>query len=723
MRLILRFVAIVWMSALTACSGPTSELPTEVPTFTPVTPTETPPPTRTPIPTATPTPTPPPTTASDPSQQAFVRFVHAAGDLGTVDFYVDDSKFFSFMEPGAFTDPNGLVAGQYRISARPNSRTSSDTVLAETTLVLPGQTSALIVLSSREGSAALSIIREDLTPLTGQRARVSLFNALENSVSLNDGTTPILSDVAPSAHSGTATLEAAALELNLREAGQIVFTSRYSLRPRQHVVFIPYVPPGGTQPRLLTVVSSIPGLARLGVVNTIRDLVVDVVLDGETFALGLGNRQIVEPSDIAAREYRLEVFATEVDRAVVEPVLRTSTTLPPDELLYLILVGTPEAVRAVTYTVNTAPTLENTGRLVFVNTLPQFPRVQASANVIINALVPYGAVVRDLTVPAGPLPLTWTQAQAGAEDAGATLESAPDLAIEAGTETLYLFTGESLSLPLTIVTQVGEAPAVVDAPSASPTAPTTAPTLYAVNVLEGLDIEFRVNDVPISAALRRRTSSLPVLIPTEEVVLTALRPDTNQLLARRVANLQPNTLNVMTLLQRSDLTYELGLFETAPIVSSDPTVRLLNLSEDNIPLGLATAINNGNTFAFPEPNAAPDPETGVVNFRLSYPIGLTRLAREIGSRATSALIPMRFGANAYDIYVVDDLDGSISNIIPNVLMEAGRHYDVVAFKLPRSQEVVAYVLPLPQAVSVYRARKLCIMPASLSQRQSSTCSG
>jgi hypothetical protein len=703
MRLILRFVVIAWMSVLTACGSPTPELPTEVPTFTPVTPTETPPPTRTPIPTGTPTPTPPPTTASDPSQQAFVRFVHTAGDLGTVDFYVDDSKFLSFMEPGSFTDPNGLVAGQYRVSARPNSRTPSDIVLAETTLVLPGQASVLIVLSSSSGTATLSVIREDLTPLTGQQARVSLFNALSSSVSLNNSTTPLASDVAPSTHSEVTTIEAAALELNLREAGQIIFTSRYSLRPRQHVVFIPYLPAGGTQPRLLTVTSSIPGLAKLGIVNTIRDLVVDVVLDGETFALGLGNRQIVEPSDIAAREYRLEVFATEVDRAVVEPVLRTSTTLPPDELLYLILVGTPEAVRAVTYTVNTAPTLENTGRLVFINTLPQFPRVQARANVIVDAPVPYGAVVRDLTVPAGPLPLAWTQAQAGA-DAGATLENAPDLFVEAGTETLYLFTGESLSPPMTIVTQVGEEAAVVETPNVSPT-PSMAPILYAVNVLEGLDIEFRVNDVPISAALRRRTASTPVLIPTEEVVLTALRPDTNQLLARQIATLKPNTLNVITLVQFSDLTYELNRFETAPVSSPNPTVRLLNLSEDNIPLGLAAVINNGSTFSFPEPNAAPDPETGVVNFRLSYPIGLTRLAREIGARSTSELIPLRFGANAYDIYVVDDLDGSISNIIPNVSMEAGRHYDVIAFKLPRSQEVVAYVLLLPQTGLTHETKK------------------
>lgn len=717
--LILALIALVF--ALAACGGPAPELPTEVPTLTPEVPTETPTPTRTPIPTATPTATPPPTTAADPSQQAFVRFVHTAADLSTVDFYVDDSKFVSFMEAGSFTDPNGLVAGQYRISARPNSRTASDVILAETSLVLLGQESVLVILTGSGESAALTIIREDLTPLSGNRSRVSLFNGLSDSVSLNNGTTPLATDVSPAARSDISTIEAGTLELNLREAGQITFTSRYTLRPRQHVVFVPYLLTGTTQPRLLTITSQIPGIASLGLVNTIDGLIVDVVANGEDIALGLGNRQIIEPVTTAARDYRLQIFASGVDRSVVEPVLQSTLNLPPDEQVYLILMGTPESVRIVNYTVDQSPTVENTGRLVLVNTLPQFPRVQASANVIVNTTVPYGAVVRDIVVPSGPLPLTWTQAQMGA-DTGATLETAQNFTVPAGAETLYLFTGDPLAPPLTITTQVGAVAAAVPTPSSSPT-PNTAPILYAINALDGLSIEFRVNDVPLSAPLGRRTSSAPVLVPTDEIVVTALRPDTNQLLARLIVTLRSNTFNVVTITQLSDLTYELNLFETSPVPGTNPTVRLLNLSEDNIPLGLAVAINNGGTFTFPDPNAEPDPETGAVNFRISYPIGLTRAAREVGSRSTSALIPLRFGSNPYDVYVVDDFDGSVSNVISNVPMEAGRHYDVVAFKLPRSQEVVAFVLPLPQTTSVYSQRQPCIMPVLSSQGQAGACSG
>lgn len=715
------FILLALVFALAACGGPAPELPTEVPTFTVEPPTETPTPTRTPVPTATPTATPPPTTADDPSQQAFVRFVHTAAELGTVDFYVDDSKFVSFMEAGSFTDPNGLVAGQYRISARPNSRTSSDLILAETSLVLPGQESVVVVLTGSGDNAALTIIREDLTPLSGNRSRVSLFNGLSADVSLNNGTIPLAAEVAPAARSETTTIEAGTLELNLREAGQIIFTSRYTLRPRQHVVFVPYLLTGTTQPRLLIITSQIPGIARLGIVNTIEDLVVDVVANGENIAVGLGNRQIIEPVPSPARDYRLQIYAAGVDRSAVEPVLQTSFNLPPDELVYLILTGRPESVRIVTYTVDQTPTPENTARLVFVNTLAQFPRVQVSANVIVNTTVPYGAVVRDITVPNGPLPLTWTQAQMGS-DMGATLETASDFVVEAGAETLYLFTGNPIAPPLTITTQVGAVEAVLPTPNPDTTAD-TSPILYAINALNDLSIEFRVNDVPLSSPLNRRTSSAPVLVPADEIVLTALRPDTNQLLARQIVTLRPSTFNVVTITQLSDLSYELNLFETAPVPPTNPTVRLLNLSEDNIPLGLAIAINNGSTFSFPQPNAEPDPETGVVSFRISYPIGLTRVAREVGSRSTSPLLLLRFGSNPYDVYVVDDFDGSVSNVIPNVPMEAGRHYDVVAFKLPRSQEVVAFVLPLPQTTSVYSPYEPCIMPVLSSQGQASACSG
>jgi hypothetical protein len=98
---------------------------------------------------------------------------------------------------------------------------------------------------------------------------------------------------------------------------------------------------------------------------------------------------------------------------------------------------------------------------------------------------------------------------------------------------------------------------------------------------------------------------------------------------------------------------------------------------------------------FPDLSAAPevnaDGET-VQSFRVSLPIGLRRLARNVTAPGDSSVLVAEVGVK--DVYVLDDITTSVANVRPNVSLANGTHYDVIAYQLFGSLQVEAFVIPL-----------------------------
>jgi hypothetical protein len=49
----------------------------------------------------------------------------------------------------------------------------------------------------------------------------------------------------------------------------------------------------------------------------------------------------------------------------------------------------------------------------------------------------------------------------------------------------------------------------------------------------------------------------------------------------------------------------------------------------------------------------------------------------------------------FDIYIVDGTQNALAATIPSVRLEAGAHYDIIAFEEPGTSRVAAFVLEYP----------------------------
>ncbi len=688
---LLTFFLVMFLMA--ACGGTPPTLPTEIPSVTPVPPTATVTPTRTPLPTLTPTIPAPQTTSADPSQQAYIRFVNAAPQLDTVDFYVDGLAYASFMEFTNYTDQGGLVAGEYTINAVPNGSKDFTTAFASAPLTLVGGDSVIIVLTGNAETAALTLVKEDLSPVNGNVARVTLFNALSDApVSISNGTTTINNDTGYGAVSLATVTEAGELDFNIRSAGEIIYADKFDLRERQNTTFIVTPRVAGSDGADLIVLNTpILGIGKVSIINLVEDITVDVVAGGEIIGRGLGYAYIVEPQELRATDYELQIFAEGVDRTAIDPVYLGNLSILPDRTLYLIMLGKPEEVRVLTHVLDTEPTETGTVRMTFVNALSEFPRVQVESNVALTAVVAYGQLLEDEILPAGSLPLSWYEYGAATGDA---LELQPEFAVLEGTDILYFMTGQTQQEPLLIVNNVGiQAPA--PDPNQATAIPETAPSIYALNSLDGLSLQFFVDDVPLGVPVNPRSSNSGVTLTAGEHVFTVTRPDTGELLARLISTGEINKQYVAVATGRIETGYQILLVNADAPINPDnlPTVRLINTSEPSTIFGLGIVVNNGNTSAFPDLNGEIDPNTGTVSFRVNYPVGVTNLLENITSGNGSTITPVSLGAGVLDLYLVDNQSTTVAAIVPAVGFEMGKHYDIVAFQAPLNEQVTVVIVP------------------------------
>lgn len=677
-----------------ACTSTPPVMPTEIASATPLPPTATITPTRTPFPTATATIPAPRMNADRPQDQAYVRFVNAARDAGTVDFYVDGFNFAGFMDPATFTDQVGLVAGQYRLTAVAQTSGDPDDPLAQASLTLLGGDSVIVILGGTAADAQLILVKEDLSPVAGDQTRLTLVNALdETPLSLNNGSSVVNSETAFGAASAPSLVSAGSLQLNVRSGGQIVYADEITRRPRQNttVIALKRSDPGDVELLLLT--TPVTGISEVQFVNAIRTFPIDIVLDGTTVAEGVGDLVVTSPQKIAARDYEVLVYRRDSEGPSEQAVLQTTLRLDPDKSVYVIVAGSEDAARLFTYTLDTSPVATGTARLAFINILPDSPRLSITSNMNVDEIVGYGQVSNQLVIPSGALPLVISRST-NDPSVSTGVENQPEFSIEAGTDNLYFVTGRNEQAPFVITNPVGViADAVVDAQQPADE-PNTAPSIYPINALDGLAIEFRSDDVPLGAALNPRTSGLASLITSGEHTFTALRPDTGELLARYTSTTTADRGYTLVMTQRND-QYQLLILENTPRSGTSPTVRLINLSDGNTPFGLSLAANNGTTNPFPDLSAAIDETTGTIPFRNSYIIGLQRIITEIYPSNSSDITAISLEPDVYDFYTVDDTETTIANVTPAIALEENRHYDVLVYQSTLSRQVTVSVLPAP----------------------------
>jgi len=684
------FILLVLLS-VAACDTPTPEPtapPTEMPTLTP-TATLTPPPQPTPLPRAIDL-----TRATDPSQQAYMRVIHAAPNAPMFNVFVERLAVATNLSYTQSTEPSGIVAGDYTLTVVPLGESEP---IFETDFSPKGGESLILIFTG--SPLAMSSFTESTESLGKEQSRITFIQAVEGSGSITMQQNTV--DLTPPLAFGSAalpiTLSSGSINLDFYNDGGVLLTYPISLQERVNYTLILV----GQADNLTVIKAEIraPGSASIRAVNAVTTLTaLDVTLDDLPLANRLDYSRASERQDFPARIYNVSVYSAGADRSTAQPLVSSQLIANDDDIITLIIVGENEDLRVIDYREDLSPTSPSDTRVAFVNILSNFPNVrvenQAGSIESVGDLG-YAQPPQTATLEtAGVYTFFWNKVDGGT--ATEQVESVENVIFEPGRIYLYMVTGALSTPPLILSEQVGiddglTGLAVGEIPTATPEIPTRVRFVSAIN--GGLPMTLTLNETPIVSNLAYSDGSGMNVIPSGDYTVDAQVAETGEILASTTATLDPST-------DYSIFAYGFGTQNIQLLVVSDsdvvvggnsPYLRLINTtSSGDAQFGLAHSLSTG-TDANPSRNS--ESPTGEL-FRRSIPFGVTTMvgieARQ-GSASNVLLAPL----GTFDIHVIDMVNDEIAATIRQVALQPGTHYDVIAFQYPESQRTEAFILPYP----------------------------
>lgn len=703
--------ALVVMGLL-ACTPTEEALPTLVPTATeaPATATASP----IPLPTNTPTATPniPRTISADPNLQSYARVVHAHAALPAVDVYLDGLLFAPYLEYGQHIEATGIEAGTYALTVYPVGERTPP-ALAEKVVTINALKTINIILYEDAGLPSTAIFEEDMRPITGEQSRISLINAMPTSaeVMIQEGTQALLNTSGGGQLSPARLINSGEFSYNLRVDGTILRGTRQRIAPRESYTFVITAPSDDlTNVRVITLRSRLSGLAQVRVVNIAEDNSLELLVNNTVLGEQLGTHYVTDYQELPSGDYDLRVYASDSDRESVEPLILARFSPLPNERITLIIIGKGNDLRVVTHRANSKPTNLGTARLFVVHGLYDTPRIQGETVSETTISLTYGQVSTVGEIPMGNQIITWRDTR---NSQSAEVIQTVEVQLREGTEYLYVFSGRD-DLPLILLDERVNTLAVTPSPAeiaAQPT-PVLPPVIRPINAITGLTVEFRVDDAPIARGIASRAGAGATTLLSGERVLTVLNNDTQQLLARIITTLESGKEYVFIVYGRVETGFDIMLLEEERFGIA-PTIRLINLSPISSAMGIAYNVSNNLMEPFPDLRTINDPvavstqevldENGNVigfetilseaTYRMSIMGGLIRHVNDIALVSASPVAPITGGAGIKDFYVLDNFTASISNVLPNITVREGVHYDIIAIQERNSFFVDAFIVP------------------------------
>lgn len=684
------FLIILLLLLVAACDTLTPEpsaTPTETPTLT-----------RTVTPTPLPQPTPLPraidlTRATDPAQQAYMRVIHAAPDAPTFNVFVERLAVATNLSYTQSTEPSGIVAGDYMLRVVPLNETES---LFETSFSPKGGESLILIFTGTPAALKMSSFTESTEPLGKEQSRITFIQAVQGSGSITMQQNTV--DLTPALAFGGAalpvTVSSGNVNLNFRSESGVLLSYPINLQERVNYTFALVGQPDSV--KVIKAETRAPGSASIRALNAVTSLVsLDIVLDDLLLANNLDYSRVSERRAVPAHIYTVNVYRAGTDRASELPLTTSQLIANDDDIISLIIMGTPEDLRVVLYREDLSPTSPSQTRIAFSNILSNVTniRVETQAGPI--------ETIGDLGYAQSPQIATletdgvytffWNKVENGA--AGEQIESTQDIIFEPGRVYLYLVTGGTP--PLILSERVGIAEgfaglALGETPTVTPETPTRIRFVNAV--YGGLPMTLTVNGLPISTGQAYGDGSVLHIVSSGNHTIEAQITESGEGMASMDTSFDPVS-------DYSIFAYGFGTQDIRLLVVNDsslvlggnsPHFRLVNTSISDGQLGLAhstSASTSANPSRFSE---SPAGEL----FRRSIPFGVTTIVgmeSRPGSVSNVLLAPI----GTYDVHILDTVTKEIAATIRQVNLQAGIHFDVIAFQHPDSQLVEGFVLPYP----------------------------
>lgn len=714
-----KLILLLLVALLAACEG------------TPPTPTATP--TETPAPTQTPTHTPPPmptslpsvlelTRADDPTHQAFVRVVHAAPNLPTLDVFIERLAIGTNMSFTHYTEPTAIVAGEYflRVTHQGGRPDNAESVLFETQISIQGQDSLMLMFTGNPEGIIMSTYPESTEPLDRNQSRITAIHAVERgpAFALQQDVVTLTSDLVYGEASNTITLESSETALNFQSGPNTLASYTEPLAPRTaYTLILTGQPENLDELVIIPIRTAVPGKITLRAINASVEMNnLDVYLNGQLFAGELQYPRASVREGLITDNYQVDVYPAGANPAESAPITSGSIFGADDDDYTVVFTGPIDDFRIISYRDDLSETPAGQARIAFLNPLNYINQVRMeTAYGPINELgaMRYGDTPYPIHMSAGPHVYLWIAGSTPEETQ--LVESTDEVHLEQGINYLHILSGQTGNPPIFISENVGFQSASTDEENAfisdplldvtpAPAHPTRIRFINAV--VQSQPLDFLIDDQPFATALEYGQQLDYIEAPSDEHLAEVRLSGSAFSLGQTLIALEDG--QAYTLIAYGSGTEFAGLLllDDAVITqheSDAPLLRLVNVTIGGaIRFGMAqSSASTEETFSpfsvAPQPQAQPITEEGQeatpLIYRRSVAYGIqTMNAIQPTDSLNSSLGLMPLGA--YDLHLLD-VTGSpttIAGSFRQVTFEPNTLYDIIAYQERDSTLVHAFVV-------------------------------
>jgi hypothetical protein len=681
-------VGLVLMIALSGCAQAESVVvPTLIPT--PELPTATPIPT-----TSAPRPTAIPVSATPPPTSVNLRILNAIPDSVPLSVYAGFQAVATNLEYQQVTEPTPLDSGTYTLRVVPTGAASNVPALTEQEISFSGDSPTLLALTGTPDRVTLSSLSIPQPLLAAGESAVVLVNALGDAaeIALQDAAGTILGSAPTGQFAIIPGLSAAADRFRL-QVGSASLDVPASLDERR----IYTVAAVGTSANLAIVTYSdnAPGRIALRLVHAaVQAGALDIYLDDNLLGGRVEFGRPAPRQDIQAGEYSLTVLPSGADPGSAAPLLNQNVALFEAVPTSLILIGDQDSLRLLNVTDDLLPTAPDESRVSLLNVLPDRPAIQVFVNDRPVDTIPelrFG----ESPVTTGLASESYRFVMSALDENGvrSTVELAERLRFEPGISYLYLVTGRLDSNPVIISETVG-----IDQ-SASAIEPGRIPAV--IRLIHAIDaagpLTLTVNETALLTDVVFGMSSPLVDIPGSTLTLNigfdgnasaALEADLVD--GHRYALVAAGSPAAPNLLLVSD---DKLIFD-----GTSPYLRLINASaaEDaTLKLAFSVASQDSEPTAVSTPQGVATEESVGDESVFTLPFGIQTLIANQPGGSASNIILMTVGVS--NIYLIDPATNQILHTFPEMPLQGGVHYDVIATRSLETTTVDAVLVIHPQS--------------------------
>jgi hypothetical protein len=591
-----------------------------------------------------------------------VRFVNAALGTPAVNIYAGFSAVATNLGFAQSSQATAIDAGDYTIKVEPTGGRPGETTLLQAPITLKGSTVQVIALTGSGDQLKLTVFPETTDPLKKGESRITVLQASPDASDvtlraagkdltqpLNFGQAALTQPIPP----GETTLE-------FQSSGKTLLN--YPLHLEEQTNYTLVLCGDANQTSIASFSALAPSGIAVRAINAASTLGrIDVYLDDVLLGQNVNYSRAGERQNTIAGTHSVTVYPAGTDRQTTEPLGSSQVTLEADQDAAIIVLGTQNKLRFITYSEDLSPTPPEAARFALLNTVESAPTISVENRGGPLPGIPnfrYGDPPVRTLLPTGALDLYATNTAGGN-----TVEVAENIILQAGKSYLYLVTGATNN-PIILTDSVGTDDRLAGV--TSDVKPTSDAQIRFVNAMN-IPVDFLLNEQPGAANVAPGAASplIPVLVSNSTI---GARPAGGGDLLNSVdLVVQDGSRFTVVLFGRDANSPKLLVVPDNELSSDDvtPHIRFLNLSVDSdILLGLGFVKVSESADATIEP--------GTVTGRVQP------LIKSQAAGSTSSPIQMTVGT--YDLYILDGARSGIRLTLNNVRLPAGSNVDVIAYQ-------------------------------------------